>query len=267
MGSPRFLTLDTQSFWVTEAWFEPGVVLEPHTHDRPILSVMLRGGFRTSIAGRSLDCHQGIAWTEPRGEQHANYAGPNGAQVVVIQPDAAKTELLAPFAGLLTEVHRLREPSIVLETPRILRELHERDDLNELCLDALVITVLADAVRARFRDSNRGRRPGWLTHVRDLLHDDWRRFPTLSELASAAGVHPCYLARTFRHYFGESVGSYARKLRMTWALSQLEVAELPISQIAADAGFTDQPHFTRECRRHLGITPGGYRARVVARRS
>ena len=97
MGSPRFLNVKTQSFSVTEAWFPAGAVLEPHTHDRPVLALMLRGGFRTRIHGRSLDCDAGVAWTEPLGERHANYVGVKGAQVIVIEPDATRTELLDPF--------------------------------------------------------------------------------------------------------------------------------------------------------------------------
>jgi AraC-like DNA-binding protein len=32
----------------------------------------------------------------------------------------------------------------------------------------------------------------------------------------------------------------------------------PLSAIALDAGFTDQPHFTRVFRRTFGETPGQY---------
>jgi len=34
----------------------------------------------------------------------------------------------------------------------------------------------------------------------------------------------------------------------------------PLAEIAARAGFADQSHFTREFKRHFGITPGHYRS-------
>lgn len=51
MGSPRFRSLDAGYFSVTEAWFAPNDTLPPHTHDRAILGIMLRGAFETRIAG------------------------------------------------------------------------------------------------------------------------------------------------------------------------------------------------------------------------
>jgi AraC family transcriptional regulator len=77
------------------------------------------------------------------------------------------------------------------------------------------------------------------------------------------GVHPCHLAHTFRSHYGESIGSYIRKLRITWAIGQLGGEEQSISQIAANAGFCDQAHFTREFRKQVGVTPAAYRTHVL----
>ncbi|HVT38224.1 MAG TPA: hypothetical protein VHE78_04230, partial [Gemmatimonadaceae bacterium] len=78
LGSPEFRSVDTRSGVVTHAWFPPGTALPPHTHDRPIVAVMLEGGFRTSIARRELECSARCFWTEPLGERHANTAGAEG---------------------------------------------------------------------------------------------------------------------------------------------------------------------------------------------
>jgi len=72
-------------------------------------------------------------------------------------------------------------------------------------------------------------------------------------------VHPAYLARTFRSHFGTPLGSYARRLRLTWAASQLSSTDDPIARIALEAGFFDQSHFTRAFRQSYGMTPLAYR--------
>jgi AraC family transcriptional regulator len=65
----------------------------------------------------------------------------------------------------------------------------------------------------------------------------------------------------FRRYYHSSVGSYVRGLRLEWAVRELERDDRPVSAIAAEAGFSDQSHFTRECARRYGFTPAAHRRR------
>jgi quercetin dioxygenase-like cupin family protein len=89
LGSPRFHTVDTGAFQVTEAWFPPRLSLDAHTHERAVVSVMLDGSFITDLSGTTIDCSPQTLWTEPRGEKHSNVAGSAGAHVIVMQPDPA----------------------------------------------------------------------------------------------------------------------------------------------------------------------------------
>jgi AraC-like DNA-binding protein len=41
----------------------------------------------------------------------------------------------------------------------------------------------------------------------------------------------------------------------------------PIIEIAAAAGYSDQSHLTRECQRHLGISPAAYRGYAKSRKN
>jgi AraC family transcriptional regulator len=259
MGTQRFQSLETESFRVTQAWFPPRSVLDRHTHDRSVFAVMLRGGFRTDIAHKGLDCVSGFAWTEPLGESHANFVGAEGAHVVVLQPDGRRDELLSSMTHLFGEVHLLRHAGVVDYSRRIAGEVDAPDALSRLCVDALAVMLLADAARLRSHDGNGNRMPGWLKVARDILHDRWRNGIGVSEIAAAVGVHPVHCTRMFRRYYGQSVGTYVRKLRLDWAMRELEQLERPISTVAVDAGFSDQSHFTRECKRHFGFTPAEYR--------
>lgn len=262
MGTERFRSLETDTFRVTEAWFPRGSVLEPHTHDRPIFAVMLRGGFRTKMAHRELPCDAGSAWTEPLGEKHSNHVGAEGAHVVVVQPDPSKEALLGPVAGLMDGVHLLREDNVVTYALRMLAEIRSPDSVSTLALDGLATLLLADSARLRFRNAHSPRTPRWLLQAREILHDEWRTGLAISAVAEAVGVNPIYLSRSFRRYFGCTIGSYVRTLRVEWAVGQLAFADEPISHIACAAGFSDQSHFTRECRKRFGLAPGEYRSRV-----
>jgi quercetin dioxygenase-like cupin family protein len=46
LGSPWFRIVDTGACRVTEAQFSAGDILHAHSHDRPIMAVMLRGRSR-----------------------------------------------------------------------------------------------------------------------------------------------------------------------------------------------------------------------------
>lgn len=262
MGTQWSTSLDSDSFRVTEAWFPPGAVLATHTHDRAVVAVMLRGGFRTDIVRRSLACDAGFAWTEPLGERHANYVGAEGAHALVVQPDGAKAELLRPMQTLLDQVHLLRQANVMGYGHRLLSEIRTPDNLTALGVEALAMLLLADAARVKLAAGNGSRVPGWLLTARDILHDEWRAGVTVAYVADSVGVHPVHLARTFRRHYGHSLGSYVRKLRLDWAIGKLTHSDQQISSVACEAGFSDQSHFTRECKKHLGYTPSEYRSRL-----
>jgi transcriptional regulator GlxA family with amidase domain len=64
----------------------------------------------------------------------------------------------------------------------------------------------------------------------------------------------------FRARYGDSLGGYARGLRLDWAAEQLVRSEVPLARLACEAGFVDQSHFTRAFRARFGLAPGRYRA-------
>jgi AraC family transcriptional regulator len=259
MGSPRFLTRDLESLRVIEAWFPPRAVLQPHTHDRSVFAMMLYGGFETRIGARSLQCPPGSSWTEPNAEKHTNHVGRGGAHVLVIQPNDRHAELFEPMRRLLDEVCFIQHPAVMCSAPRIIEALRVPGDARALAIEADVLALMSLAVGMRHRDGNGHRPPAWLLRVRQVLHDEWRNPPSLSQLAAIAGVHPCHLAHVFRDRLGDSIGSYVQRLRVGWAVGELANTKRSISQIAVDAGFWDQSHLTRQYVRLTRVTPAALR--------
>ena len=261
MGSPRFRSYDTGRCLATEAWFPPHAELPPHTHDRSIFAVMLRGGFRSEIAGRSLQCDPSAIWTEPREERHANHVGREGALVLVVQPDPAEAGMFEPFERLTCEVQLLSDAGVASDARRVLREIQAGDSLTPLGVDGLVMAMMTTASRLRLKAKTHTPPPGWLLRARDMVHAGFREGIRLADIAHEAGVHPSHLAHAFRAHFGLPVATYARALRLQWAIDRLADTELSISDIAVSAGFSDQSHLTRECARSLGVSPAEYRRR------
>ena len=96
--------------------------------------------------------------------------------------------------------------------------------------------------------------------LRDLL--DARLFEgiTLAEAARILDGSPAHLVRSFTGRFGISPHRYLVGRRIEAARGRLLEGQA-VARVAADVGFHDQSHFTRHFKRHVGATPGSYRAR------
>ena len=258
LGSPRFRIVETTACRVTEARFTAGDILHPHSHDRPIMAVMLSGSFDTAIMGRRFECLPDHAWTEPCEERHANYIGQRGARVLVFQPDPAYAGLSNFILPLIEHVAHVHDPMVSLDARRVLNEMNQSDAFASLAIDALMIGMLVRVARAQHRLATR-RRPSWLRRVREKLHDDFRNPPTLVELAMLAGVSPTHICHAFKSHMGMPIGEYVRRVRISWAAEQLRTTNQTLSTIAMAAGYSDQSHFIRESRRLLGLRPSEYR--------
>lgn len=257
MGSPRFRSLPAGSCEIVQAWFPANTVLPPHTHGRSVFAIMLAGSFTTSFGARHLDCTPGTVWTEPLGERHANHAGKRGARVLVIQADPNAEELTSLQSSLFAAVAVSRHPQLAHDARRMAAEFQAGDCLSDFMLEALAFGMFVSFLRARREDQHAS--PSWLARVRDCLHEEFVRPPTLSRIARDAGVHPTHLCHEFRSRMGMTIGDYLRSVRLDWAMSRLIQTTEPISAIALAAGYADQAHFTRACRAATGTPPATYR--------
>jgi transcriptional regulator GlxA family with amidase domain len=82
---------------------------------------------------------------------------------------------------------------------------------------------------------------------------------TNDALAEVAGLSAWYFARVFKQTEGMSPHRYVLHSRVKRAQELLAGTELPLSEIAVAAGFSDQSHYTRCFREIVGVTPGAYR--------
>ena len=265
MGSPRFESVETGPFRVTRASFVGHDVLAAHTHDRTTFGVMLSGGFdvgftNAALGKRSHACVAGSVFTEPLAERHANRIGPEGASVLVIQPDP-EGETMRMFGPLLDAVHCFRHDGLARTARRIARELEAPDSLTPLAVHAQVLETLVWATRAVDAGARRPKgRPGWLRVVEEMIDDRFRDALRVDDFAREAGVSTSHLAAVFRETHGTSLGAALRGRRVEWAADQLATTDGSIASIALRAGFADQAHMTRVFKRRTGRTPGQWRS-------
>jgi AraC family transcriptional regulator len=139
------------------------------------------------------------------------------------------------------------------------QECRHPDAYTKLSVEGLVLELLAACGRAA-RNSDARVRPGWLKRVEELLAERFSENLPLSQIASEARVSADHMSRTFRRWHGCSIGEYVRRSRVDFACRRLMSAgSVPLIDVALEAGFADQSHFTKVFKRQLGVTPGALR--------
>jgi AraC family transcriptional regulator len=259
LGSPRFDTIASGPFLVTNAHFPAGHTLCKHFHDRTVLGVTLAGEWDSIVGRTRLANAPGMLHVEPAGDCHVNHFGGQDTRVMIIQPDQSDTALLGPFKALLVTAFQIRVGFLGLQiAERLQRELWGQDDLTPLALESLCLDLLVSASRSR-RAYNEPA-PAWLLRTVDYAHARFLDRPSLRDLANVAGVSAEHFNRQFRRLYRMGAAQYIRRLRLEWAAERLRKADESLAEIASAAGFADQSHFTRRFKRQFGTTPAAFRA-------
>ncbi|MCB1022981.1 MAG: helix-turn-helix transcriptional regulator, partial [Acidobacteria bacterium] len=128
---------------------------------------------------------------------------------------------------------------------------------SALVVDGLTLEMLGTALNQK--TSGEDRQPKWLLRIVERLNAEFLEFPSVVQLAIDENVHPVYLARVFRRYYHQSIGEYVRNLQVKYSAELMLDLDLSLAQIALQAGFSDQSHFTRVYKQATGTTPGKYR--------
>ena len=81
----------------------------------------------------------------------------------------------------------------------------------------------------------------------------------VADLAKKASLSSSQLHREFGRLFGITPNHYLREVRVGVARHLLESTQQSIAAIAAETGFYDQSHFTRQFKLSTGLTPTAYR--------
>lgn len=84
---------------------------------------------------------------------------------------------------------------------------------------------------------------------------------TVEDLASIACFSPFHFHRLFHAFVGESLYAYIKRLRLEQAALQLRNSDLPVTDIAFNAGFDTPGAFAKAFRDRFGISPTGFRTR------
>ena len=94
-----------------------------------------------------------------------------------------------------------------------------------------------------------------LTRVTEFVHDHLSRTIRLSELASLTGLSASQFGRAFKVSTGQTPHQWHLAVRIEYAKRMLKDREKSLVEIALEAGFSEQSHFTRAFTAANGVSP------------
>ncbi len=193
--------------------------------------------------------------------------------IVVSMPSGVVGKLfhdLSSSTNNLAALHAdaFQHPLIEQLCCQLLEEASEDNPQGDLFADhalVLLIRVLTKLAGEPLRDKPlRGRSiSGFpLSRVLDYIHDHLADRISLEALAEIAGVSRFHFARQFQQAMGISPHQYVIQQRTERAKELIARGNLNLAQIAAKLGFSDQSHFGKYFKRHVGMTPRAFAKRT-----
>jgi len=162
----------------------------------------------------------------------------------VVTDITAEIEARSAVAEAVEELHR-RFPSV----DGLSTNLRER---------------ILDPAQSAWRAARGGLSHSHIRHILKLIEERLPEKISVKEMAREAGLSESHFSRAFKHITGETPHQFALRVRLERASAALSRPSVTnIAAVAAECGFFDQSHFTREFRKKFGMTPGAA-ARGVA---
>jgi AraC family transcriptional regulator len=246
-----------------EVFYDSGTTLGTHAHDSALIAWSLDGRYRESVCGEDLDCGTRSVIFHPAREEHKVEVGNAILRCFIAELDPG--ELRCRYdACIPNSLLVLDGGPVAAILANLYGEFRHSDTGASLAIQGLVLQLVAALARSDVQSADHGR-PHWLDRVDDMLRDAFRARLTLEDIAAAVGESPARVSAVFRRFYHHSIAEEQRRLRVEFARERLNDPAASLADIALEAGFSDQPHFSRAFKQLTGTTPARYRGALGAR--
>ena len=250
------------------AWFAGGAY-QKHRHDAYAVCVTdsgvqvfdYRGSVRASTRGQVT-----VLYPDEVHDGRAGTSDGFGYRIVYVEPSLL-AEAIQVLRGRPAPLPFVEPVSTNSQLRRAIGEAF-RTPLESLAIDSLVVD-LAEGLLAGERGGARVSRRvdvRALERARQFLDGEKTRVVRSTEIESITGLTRYDLSRQFKIMFGTSPYRYLLMRRLDFARKRIHRGR-PLVEVACDAGFADQAHFTRVFRSAFGLTPARYRALLTTGRT
>lgn len=163
---------------------------------------------------------------------------------------------------------KLKDPQLLFFDKRVMTlaeliatELTSSAPLHDLYGDSLALALLIDVLKLeKTSPRRRSSLAGWqLRRATDFISENCARNIRLQELAELTRMSQSHFSHSFKASTGLAPHEWQMRTRLERAKELLSLNTQPLTEIAAETGFSDQAHFTKVFRKHVGTTPARWR--------
>lgn len=247
------------NFRFVESIYSPRMELPMHAHHLSFFCFVMDGRFTERNDRRSVLYQPHSLIFRPAGEMHANRVAHNETRCFTFHLEDNWLAQIRDLGAVCDRPLDLNLGAAIGLALKLYREFREFDDVSPLIMEGAILELLGEAARHSESVRQFNSAPAWLENVKKRVEQQFQESLSLQKLAQSAGVHPVYLARSFRRHYHCTVGDYLRRSRVHFACQRLSTSKIPIAQIATEAGFVDQSHFAKSFRKIIGTSPLQFR--------
>jgi AraC family transcriptional regulator len=262
---PRWAESTTTSLSLAASAYPAHSCQHEHAHNELQLTILLTGSVRERVGSQIQHAGPLSVVVKDPGVRHADQFGGAGALTARLSAPSTTFSDLVEHPARALDWRWLHGggaamPFLRLVSRRIAGEIRfpvDDDDLSDL------LAVLS----ARHCSPDRGQPPVWVRQAVLQIRDGWHAGLTVRDVAGAARVHPVYLARCLRRWYGVSGADMLRQSRFRHAAMAVANGDRSVASVAQATGFADEAHFCRAFSALVGLPPGRFRrlARTFAK--
>lgn len=105
-----------------------------------------------------------------------------------------------------------------------------------------------------------GERKRYVESILSYMKEHYREHLRTEDLCAHFHLSRSYLYKIFKQDTGISIHEFLVAYRINKAKEMLQSSDIPITEVAALAGFRDMSHFCHTFKRYMEMTPSGYRS-------
>lgn len=234
-----------------------------HWHPKHELFYMIKGTTNYMIGGKRYPLQTGEMVFIPKGVMHNmdNKEGIYNERLLLSFDDDIIPEEYVPYITHLSHnnliyippkhIHEVEKVFKIIESEYKNRRPHYKQMVN-LCI--LQLLMLIDRLNSKPPKPMLDEKDVLVNNVAKYIQKNFRANISLDSLSETFSISKSYLSRRFKTVFGIGINDYITYIRLLHAEKLLRTTDYPITQIAAECGYSDSNYFSTAFKKFKGIT-------------